>query len=53
MIVHFDPKTEELRRLQVGPLGPHIERFAALLSRQGYCHSNGWQKIRLVADLSR
>ena len=36
MIVHFDPKAEELRHLQVGPLGPHIESFAALPSRQGY-----------------
>jgi len=49
MIVHFDPKAEELRHLQVGPLGPHVESFAALLSRQGYCPENGWQKIRLVA----
>jgi integrase/recombinase XerD len=53
MKVHFDPKVEELRRLQAGPLGPHIESFAVLLSRQGYCRDNGWQKIRLVADLSR
>ena len=36
MMVHFDPKAEELRHLQVGPLGPHVESFAALLSRQGY-----------------
>jgi len=53
MKVHFDPKAEELRRLQVGPLGPHVESFATLLSHQGYCRDNGWQKIRLVADLSR
>ena len=36
MMVHFDPKGEELRHLQVDPLGPHVENFAALLSRQGY-----------------
>ncbi len=53
MKVHFDPKAEELHRLQIGPLGPHVESFAALLTRQGYCRDNGWQKIRLVADLSR
>lgn len=35
MRVHFDPKAEELRHLQIGPLGPHVESFAALLSRQG------------------
>ena len=53
MKVHFDPKADELSHLQVGPLGPHVESFAALLSRQGYCRGNGWQKIRLVAELSR
>ena len=53
MMVHFDPKAEELGHLQVGPLGPHVESFAALLLRQGYCPENGWQKIRLVADFSR
>lgn len=53
MMIHFDPKAEELCRLQIGPLGPHIESFATLISRQGYCRNNGWQKIRLVADLSR
>ncbi len=53
MMVHFDPKAEELRHLQVGPLGPHVESFAALLSRQGYCPENGWQKLGLVADLNR
>ena len=53
MIVRFDLNPEELRHLQVGPLGPHVESFAALLSRQGYCRNNGWQKIRLAADLGR
>lgn len=53
MMIHFDPKAEELCCLQVGPLGPYIESFAALISRQGYCRKNGRQKIRLVADLSR
>jgi len=53
MRVHFDPKAEELRYLQAGPLRPLVESFAALLSRQGSRPANGWQKIRLVADLSR
>jgi site-specific recombinase XerD len=53
MIVRFDPKLEELHCLHIGPLGPHIESFAALLMQQGYCRNNGWQKMRLVADLSR
>src|SRR6266446_1676420 len=53
MIVLFDPQPEELRSLHIGPLAPHIESFASLLSEQGYCRDNGWQKIKLVADLSR
>jgi site-specific recombinase XerD len=52
MIVRFDPQPEELRSLRIGPLGPHIESFASLLSQQGYCRANGCQKIKLVADLS-
>jgi len=53
MIVRFDPQPEELCSLHNGPLAPHIESFAVLLSQQGYCRANGWQKIKLVADLSR
>jgi site-specific recombinase XerD len=53
MIIRFDPKPEELRRLQVGPLSLHVEGFAALLCQLGYCRNNGWQKMRLIADLSR
>lgn len=53
MIVRFDPNPEELHRLRSSPLGPHIGSFAGLLSRLGYCPNNGWQKVRLVADLSR
>jgi site-specific recombinase XerD len=53
MIVRFEPEPEKLRSLNIGPLGPHIEHFAAVISRQGYCKDNGWQKVRLVADLSR
>lgn len=53
MIVRFDPQPDELRSLHIGPLAPHLESFAALLSAHGYCSPNGWQKIRLVADLSR
>ena len=53
MTVRFDPQPEELHRLRSGPLGPHIGGFAVLLSQLGYCRDNGWQKIRLLADLSR
>ena len=53
MIVRFEPKPEELHDFHLGPLGPHVEGFAALLSRQGYSRENGWRKIRFVADLSQ
>jgi site-specific recombinase XerD len=48
----FNPPPERLRRYRIGPLEPHIEGFAALLSQQGYCLPTGMQKIVLVADLS-
>jgi hypothetical protein len=34
-------------------LGPHLDNFAVLLSQQGYCKAAAWNKVRLVADLSR
>ena len=49
----FNPQAEDLQRLQVGPIGPQLPSFAALVSQQGYCNMNGWLKIRLVAKLSR
>jgi hypothetical protein len=49
----FNPQAEDLQRLQVGPIGPHLQSFAALVSQQGYCNVNGWLKIRLVAKLSQ
>jgi len=49
----FNPQAEDLQRLQVGPIGPQLQSFAALVSQQGYCNVNGWLKIRLVAKLSR
>ena len=53
MIVRFDPRPEDLQRLQVGPIGPHLPSFAALVTRQGYCSVTGWLKVRLVGRLSR
>jgi hypothetical protein len=35
-----------------GPLGAHLDSFAALLSEQGYCKTTEHNKVRLVADLS-
>ena len=53
MIHHFQLSPSELHRFRSGPLGPHIDRFASLLTEQGYSHHAGMQKIRLVAWLSR
>jgi len=35
-----------------GPLGSHLNGFAALLTQQGYCKTTARNKVRLVADLS-
>jgi site-specific recombinase XerD len=43
------PKT--LQRLHEGPLGAHIDAYAALLHEQGYGWQGGRRQIRLVADL--
>jgi hypothetical protein len=31
LIVRFSPRAEDLQRLQVGPIGPHLQSFAALV----------------------
>jgi site-specific recombinase XerD len=53
MIDRFRARSDDLQPLRVGPIGPHVESFAVLLSQQGYCKGSGWLKVRLVADLSR
>jgi site-specific recombinase XerD len=46
-------KQQTLACSRRGPLGPHLDNFAALLTQQGYCRQTAWAKLRLVADLSR
>jgi site-specific recombinase XerD len=48
----FDARLEDLQRYHFGPLAPHLENFATLLSEQRYRSETGWNKIRLVADFS-
>jgi len=48
----FRPHPKTLQPMQSGPLGAHLNSFAALLVQQGYCSVTGWNKLRLVADLS-
>jgi len=53
MVDQFFSLPAVIRRLHVGPLGPYLDDFAALLSEQGYTRSTVRSKIELVADFSR
>jgi site-specific recombinase XerD len=53
MVDHFFLEPLALRRLRAGPLGEHIDGFAALLLEQGYARQSAKTKIRLVGELSR
>lgn len=53
MLDCFKPRPEELQPLEVGPLAPYLASFGASLCRHGYCRTNGWDKLRLVTDLSQ
>jgi integrase/recombinase XerD len=52
MIHHSQFSPAGLDRFRRGPLAPHIDRLAKLLSEQGYSQQVGMQKLRLVALLS-
>lgn len=41
-----------LRRLREGPLGVHIDLYAARLLREGHCYQSGARCIRVVGDFS-
>ena len=53
MSKRFRADLKNLQPLQSGPLGAYLESFAALLVQRGYCSESGWDKIRLIAELSR
>ena len=42
-----------VRRLREGPLGIHIDTYAALLGEHGYSRSSTYVHLHIVADLSR
>jgi len=44
MNARFNPQTEGLQILQVGPIGPDLQSFAHATARQGYCDGNRWPK---------
>jgi site-specific recombinase XerD len=53
MTKRFFNKSEELRRLHEGPLGRHIDDYAALLVEGGYLRTPARVQLRLIADFSR
>jgi site-specific recombinase XerD len=53
MIDQFFSDRLTLERLHFGPLGDHIDRFAQVLSAQGYTRLTAKAKIGAVAGLSR
>ncbi len=53
MIDHLQWNDAKGSRYRCGPIGPHLDGLAALLSEQGYSKQCGMQKIRVVGLLSR
>jgi site-specific recombinase XerD len=41
-----------LQRLNKGPLGGHIDLYAAQLLEEGHCRQSGWRCLRVVGDFS-
>jgi len=52
MIKPFRPDPKMLQPLQSGPLAPHLDGFAVLLTQQRYSGVTGCNKLRLVSALS-
>ncbi|WP_211455437.1 site-specific integrase [Collimonas antrihumi] len=41
-----------LQRLHEGPLGVHIDIYAAKLLKEGHCQQSAWRSLRVVCDFS-
>ncbi len=52
MTDRFFSNPAALARLHAGPLGPHIDLFASLLSKRGYAKTTACRHLGVVADLS-
>jgi len=50
-IVYF-PAAKMQRRLHEGPLGTHIDLYAARLQDDGHCLQSAWRCLRVVSDFS-
>lgn len=44
---------KNLRHLHEGPLGRHLDAFAARLLKEGHCQQSAWRNLRVVGDYSR
>ncbi len=53
MIDRFFDFSKTVERMRQGPLGEHVDAFAAMLLKQGFPRSTGRFQIRVVADFSR
>jgi site-specific recombinase XerD len=42
-----------LGRLHEGPLGTHVDLYAARLLKDGYCQQSGWRCLHVIDDFSR
>jgi site-specific recombinase XerD len=53
LIDRFFDFSKTIDRMRQGPLGEHVDAFAAMLLKQGFPRSTGRFQIRVVADFSR
>ena len=53
MVERYCDSSARAQRLRVGPLAPHIDGFAALLTQEGYAQVSVRGKLQLLDKLSR
>ncbi len=53
MTDRFFSNPAALARLHAGPLGPHMDLFASVLSKRGYAKTTIQKQLRAIADLSQ
>lgn len=50
--IAYFKRPKMLQRLDAGPLGIHIDLFAARLLEDGHCQQSAWRNLRVVSDFS-
>ncbi len=48
----YFPRAKMQQRLHEGPLGVHIDLYAARLLKEGHCRQSAWRGLRVVCDFS-